>query len=173
VALVLAVLLSAGGPVRAQSSEPSPGTSKLIGRVVAADGKSPVAGATVLGHHLSSSKVYSAATDAKGRYKLEGLAYGYYDLAVEAAGLFVGEKVVNLGPASKESIVITLAPGSVPEPPRYPGIEAAPSGRAEIREQVRGREFWTSARGIAILGAIGGITLLVLAGSSSEPQDNR
>jgi hypothetical protein len=171
-ALLFAVSVSAGRAALAQPSGSSPGTSKLFGRVVAADGKSPVAGATVLGHHLSSAKVYSAATDAKGRYEIEGLTYGYYDLAVLAEGLFVGEKVVNVGPASKESILITLAAGAVTDPPHYPGIDAAPSGRAQIQERLRGREFWTSARGIAILGAIGGITLLVLAGSASEPAGN-
>jgi hypothetical protein len=164
---LLAVVLTASGIVPAQSIVPTPGTSRLAGRVIAANGKSPVRGATVLARHLSSGQAYtSGPTDGKGRFKIEGLPYGYHDIAVQADGLFVGEKVVNLDPSTKDSVVLTLVPGPVTGAPGSPGNEADPIGRADLRETLQGREFWRSPRGIAILGGIGGLALLILAGGS-------
>ena len=47
--------------------------------------------------------------------------------------------------------------------------DVEPSGVAEVRRKLRGREYWRSPGGVAILSGIGGVALLALAaGSDSE-----
>jgi len=159
-------------PVAAQGSDPADGTSALGGKVVSADGKAPVEGATVLAYHLSSEALFSSApTNAKGDYTINGLPYGYFDLAVDTPdGLFVGNQVLNVAPSARAAANFTLTP--TPEgqagPRDYPGSDETPTGLASVTEKLTGRAFWRSPRGVAILAGAGAVALLALAGGGGS-----
>ncbi len=172
--LLLATLLIGIQPgALAQTAETAAGTARLSGKVTTAAGKAPASGTRVLAYHLSTETLYAA--DVKGNeYRLTELPYGYFDLAVELAdgGIYVGNQVVNVPPAGKVSVSFSIvqAPGS---PNRdFPGTEQASAGQVKIQERLRGRDFWRSPRGIAILAGGGGAVLLAIAsggGSDSTP----
>jgi len=164
------------GP-RAQDSagagEPS---GRIVGKVLAANRKTPVEGATVLAYHLSSEQIFrSSPTTSKARYEIPGLPYGYFDIAVETPeGLFVGEQVVNLAPAAKTDVTVALtrteelavSARSALRP--YPGSEAQPVGLARLDQEPIKKEFWQSPKGIAVMAGVGGVILLAIASGSDN-----
>jgi hypothetical protein len=149
-------------------------TAKITGKVFKADGKS-ASGVRVLAAHLSSGAVYaSESTRGNGEFLIGGLPYGYYDLAVEGAdGLFVADRVINLRPAGEAAILFTLrafdaSTRRLSRP--HPGSDRDPAGMAGVREKPKGREFWSSPKGVAILSGLGGAALLAIAaGSDFDP----
>jgi len=172
--VVLTLLLAGPSVVPAQEVGP-PGGSILTGKVVASDGKSRIAGATVLAYHLSTETMHrSEPTDSKGRFRFEGLNLGYYDLAVQTPdGLFVGNQVINVPPAGKAEIDLTVTSydelgAAAPEPREFPEVQLAALGAAQVQEGMTGKQYWRSPTGIAILGGIGGAILLGIALSGKE-----
>lgn len=171
-ALVTLLALCAGAaPLSvAEETDSTSGTAELTGRVGDADDR-PLAGATVLAYHLSSEAVFeSKPTGANGSYTLLGLPYGYYDLAVQTTdGLFVANQVVNLAPKGKTvaSFMVTpIDPAAMPaaaQPRNFPGIDADPTGIAAVNEELHGREFWRSKKGVAVIAGSGAAALLLLA----------
>ncbi len=163
--LVLATLLFVAQPgVLAQPAGTVAGTSRLSGKVSTAAGKAPASGTRVLAYHLSSETLYAAEVKGNG-YRLTELPYGYFDLAVELpdGSVYVGNQVVNIPPAGKVAVSFSIvqSPGS---PSRdFPGTEQASAGQVKIQERLRGRDFWRSPRGIAILAGGGGAVLLAIA----------
>jgi len=161
------------------AQEPAPtGNSSLLGKIESFDGK-PMPGVRVLAYHLSSEAVYrSELTGSKGDYEIEGLPFGYFDLAVETdAGLFVANQVVNVAPAGKTSVSMTLATSAqaaAGDPPArvFPGASQEPSGVAAVSEKASGRDFWRSPKGVAIIAGGGALVLLAIAGGSSSSNDN-
>ena len=88
-------------------------------------------------------------------------------------GLFAASTVLNLPPDSTGVVVLTLHP-AVGESARrgFPGREGEdPAGLAEMLEKVRGRAFWKSARGVAVLAGGAGLLLLLLAGGDSSSDE--
>lgn len=172
----LVVLLAfpwAGMVVRAQPTEHASDTSQIEGKILGIDGK-PVPGARLLSYHLSSERLFtSEPTKANGECQLPPLPFGYHDLAVETAdGLFVGSQVVNLGPNAKVLVVLTLYPAAgEPTGRGYAGSEREPIGQAQVVERTRGRAFWRSPRGVAVLAGSGAAALLLLAGGGGD-EDN-
>jgi len=172
--LTLVVTLSIGASgLRAQ--EPETGTSRLRGRVFAADGKQPLAGATVLAYHLSTEQVFrSEPTSHNGQFEIDGLPLGYYDLAVETAdGLFAGSDVINLPPAGKAEVNLIATPFDVAgatagEPRPFPGATSASEGVVRVERRMTQREFWRSPKGVAILAGAGAVALVAIATSSKE-----
>jgi hypothetical protein len=156
--------------------DPIPGTSVISGKVLSPDGKTPLTGAQVLAYHLSTEEVFtSEPTDGKGHYGLEALPYGYYDLAVQTGdGLFVGNQVVNVGPDSRAAVDFTVNPfpqGADPglaQAREFPGSSQDSTGLAEVAEQSSGQEFWSSAKGIAIIAGGGAAVLLAIATISDD-----
>ena len=172
--LALALLVN---PTRAQYVQPeTPGTSSIEGKVLDSHGDG-IAGARVLAHHLSLGKVYtSTPTDKKGEYVIANLPYGYFDLAVDREdGLYVANRVVNLAPAATAEVLMTIVPfqpsqASLLRP--YPGSDREPVGIAESKLKPKGREFWRSPKGVAIISGIGGAALLAIAlGSDSDDEE--
>jgi hypothetical protein len=175
---LLALLLAGGlAPTHAPAQGPAEGTSSLTGRVQTAEGQ-PVQGVRVLAYHVTSQRLFrSEPTRGDAEYRIAGLTYGYVDLAVETAeGLFVADRVLNLAPAQKAAVILTILPAAELAPARrgelrqFPGAEGSPLGLAQLREKLRGREFWRSPMGVAILAGAGGAALLAIAsGSDEEP----
>jgi hypothetical protein len=176
-AIVLGVLL-AFQPLLA-ATEPAPsGDSRLLGKIQGIEGK-PLAGVRVLAYHLSSEAVFkSQPTSSKGSYEIEGLPYGYFDLAVETSdGLFVANQVVNVPPSGKTSISMALATEAQAaalgdQARQFPGAEQQPSGVASVDEKATGRDFWRSPKGIAIIAGGGALVLLAIAGGGSSSNNN-
>lgn len=148
--------------------------SRLSGRIL--QGGQPLAGAEVLAYHLSTEELFTSdPTGPGGQYSLEALPYGYFDLAVESAdGIFVADQVFNVAPASKSVLTFNLVlfsagePGSVEDRRSFPGTEDEPIGVARVEEKLKGADFWTSKRGIAILAGAGGLALLLLVGGGGS-----
>lgn len=173
----LAVALGAAAPppVPAQDRPEFPvvGASVVLGRIFESDGKTPSRGAVVHALHLETNQIYQAEpSDEKGHYRLEGVPHGYLDLAVETGeGLFLGNQVINVPPGGKVVVHFTLvAFGDRPsawwtgEEPREVGwLGRETSGVAELVKKARGREFWTSPKGVAVLSGVGGAALLAIA----------
>jgi hypothetical protein len=164
--------------VAQETEETTEGNSKLLGKIVGADGKSAVAGATVLAYHLASERLFeSSPTNAKGDYRIEQLPYGYYDVAVQTdSGLYVGNQVVNLPPSGKTTLTLTVATFAEGAPSSqaraFPGIDASSIGIAATQEKLSGREFWRSPKGVAIIAGSGALLLALIAstGSSQDEQ---
>ena len=175
-AVALLILALFVDPAGAQYVQPeTPGTSTIEGKVLDSHGDG-IAGAHVLAHHLSLGKVFtSPPTDKKGGYAITDLPYGYYDLAVDREdGLYLANRVINLAPASTAEVLMTIVPfqpsqASLLRP--YPGSDREPVGIAESRLKPKGREFWRSPKGVAIISGIGGAALLAIALGSDSDED--
>ncbi len=177
--ICLAGLLLAGPVLAGKKKEPPPGDglSRIEGKVRTADSKAAT-GATVHAYHLSTGRLYSSsATGSGGSYRIEGLPFGYFELAVETAdGLFVGNQVVNVGPASRAIVLMTLAPyaaqpqswWSSNERRPFSGSEAETSGLAEVQRRLSRREFLRSTKGVVVLSTVGAAALLVIAASDDS-----
>lgn len=148
-------------------------TAKIAGKVLDAQGKQ-VPGARMLAYHLSSEQLFtSEPTEKNGECRIEGLPYGYYDLAIETPdGLFVANRVINLAPAGTAAVILTVVPyqpATASAARKHPGSDQEPLGQAELSRKPKGREFWRSPKGVAIIAGIGGAGLLAIAlGSDSE-----
>ena len=160
--------------VRAQYfPDESEHSGKIVGKILGADGKTAITGARVLAYHLSAEKLFTSEPTTGGSFKLLGLPYGYFDIAVEApnGNLFVASRVINLPPTGKADVILTLVPYPASKAHlarRYPGRDQEPTGVAEMRSKPRGREFWRTPKGVAILSGLGGVALLAIAASSDD-----
>jgi hypothetical protein len=180
--MAVAVLLVAGllpGWVPAQEAPgagelevagPLPEAGRLEGKVFGPDGKTPIAGAAVYAYHLDTDEVFTSTdTDGKGRYVIEDLPLGWFDLFVRTEqGVFVANHVVNIAPKSKISASFTLTDYddestwfSGTSRRTVPGLEEDATGVATLDRTAKGKSFWSKPAGIGIL--IGG-GVLVLAG---------
>jgi hypothetical protein len=177
VRLAIASLILLSLPQHALNAQHVPadleGTSKIAGKVLDAEGKK-LEGARVLAYHLSSARLFtSKPTSGGGEYRMTGLPYGYYDLAVETPdGLFVADRVLNLAPAGAAAVIFTVVPdptGAAGTARKHPGSDQEPSGVARLRKKPKGREYWRSPKGVAIITGLAGAGLLAIAaGSETE-----
>lgn len=176
--VALALIVNTASPLIAQT-EPAPepatsGEGRIVGQVSLPDG-SAATGATIIAYHLSTETVFRAEiADAKGRFELAELPYGYFDLAVQTDdGLFVSDEVVNVPPSGKTSVNMTLSPGLTSDtPPRgFAGLDQTATGVAQVDSKASGGAFWKSAKGIAILGGVGGAILLAIALSGGDDDE--
>ena len=175
---LLLVLLGALLPLLAQEPEPSPhpvGYTRLQGKVQGSGDQRRVAGAVVLAYHLSTDEMYrSEPTGSNGAYAIEGLPFGYYDLAVEGPeGLFVGSHVVNIPPGGKATINFTMiafdtTTALAEARQEFGGLDRPSSGTATVTRKRTSREFWRGPKGVAIMAGTGGVILLVIASDSNE-----
>jgi len=174
VATILACLWTVSVPAQQMAKEQGEieGNSEFVGKIQSAEGKS-VEGARVLVYHLSTEELFtSEPTSRGGDFKFAGLPYGYFDVAVETPeGVYVADQVVNLPPSGKAtaSLSLTEFEDAGARPPRgFSGSEAESIGWARVKEKVRGKAFWKSTAGIAILAGVGGAALLALAASGGS-----
>lgn len=167
-----------------KSEETTPETkwrTRIHGRVVRADGKTAAAQATVkFVPLLPDTPTTAVVTNAKGWFVAEGVPVGYVDLVVESEGAaFVGTQVINVAPLAKQEVDIVIALRAERTASWWSGREIKPlpgggeaDGIAELKPKVGGKEFWTSPKGLAILGGIGAVALLAIAsggGSDASP----
>jgi len=175
-ALLCGPSVRAAAPVESPSP---PGTSRIEGKIVRADGKTPAAGAVVRAVHLDTGKTYTSAPAGRnGEFEIAGLPFGYLDLSVETKeGVFLGNIVVNVPPGGSLALRLTLSPKAGEpsewwaEQPRPGGQEpgARPAGVAEVRTKPSGREYWKSPAGLAIIGgSVGAVLLAIAAGGGGE-----
>lgn len=149
-------------------------TSKISAKILAKSGK-PVPGARLLVYHISSARLFqSAPTRPDGECIVPALPYGYYDLAIEAPdGLYIADRVINVAPSGASDVVFTLAAfetGTAALARKHPGSERDPVGVAAMQIRARGRDFWRSPKGVAIIAGVSGAALLAIA-SGAEAED--
>lgn len=175
-AILSAVLLFPMGlipEIQAQEPETAAGQAQLRGSISTQDGAS-VAGATIIAYHLSSEQIFrSDPMDGSGSFSIEGLPYGYYDIAVQTPdGLFVADQVVNLPPSGKAALSMTLSRGGTDAsaPRGFPGADEAPVGVAMIDQKEKGA-FWKSPGGIAIIAGAGVVLLAAIALSGGDDDE--
>jgi hypothetical protein len=151
------------------------GTAKLSGKLVDTEGRK-LRGARVLAYHLSSAALYtSETTGGDGKYRITDMVHGYYDVAVETPDgeIYLADRVVNMPPSGSLAAILTLAPfepATAALARKHPGSERDPSGTAELTRKPKGREFWRSPKGVAIIGTLGGVALIAIA-VSSDPEE--
>lgn len=162
-------------PAVAKQDVPSGPNSLLKGKILGADGKTAIEGATVMLYHLSSEQaVSSEPTSGNGEFEITALPYGYFDLAVATSdGLYVANQVINVPPAGKSVVALTLRRFAATTPERdrrpFPGTDESPVGLALLSEKLVGAAFWRSPKGIGLIGGAGGGLLLLLAGGGDDP----
>ncbi len=167
----VAVLLTAalaGTPLAA--AEPAAGdapygTSSIAGKITVAAGGTSALNATVWAYHLSTATMYrSEPTGADGRFTIEGLPPGYFDLAIETSyGFFVGTQVLNVPAGGRAVANMSLMPATTdPAAPRdFAGGERTPSGIAQFIEKSNKKTL-----GWAVGGGVSAVALLFSGGSS-------
>ena len=154
------------------------GGSAVEGRVFGPDGK-PVRGAVVAVRPLDGDASHaSLPSDARGRFRLSALPYGWADLVVTTEkGDFLGDQAVNLPPGTKVVVSFNLLetadkPASWwsdrrVEPPAGVALDQV-AGMAQSSQKLTGVEYWKSPAGIAILASVGVVALgLIAAGGGS------
>lgn len=173
--ILLALALTAGPQALAQYvAVQAEHTGRIVGRVVDGDGRG-VRNAVVVAYHVSGERRFvSPPTGGDGDYKLEKLPFGFFDIVVEVeGGVFVGDRALNLPPTGKAALNIAIAPfqpGTQQLSRDPPGSELEPEGVATVRAKPKGRDFWGTPKGVAILGTLGGAALLAIAsGTDEEP----
>ena len=85
-------------------------------------------------------------------------------------GLFVGTSVVDVAPARKAIANFSVVPfaSGTPRDRAFPGSEESTAGSAELDRKLTTREFWRSAKGVAILASGGTALLLAIVTSDDE-----
>lgn len=176
-----AVLILCGvlpAPCLAQAA-PTPGdpalegTGRIHGKILASDGKTPVTGAVVHACYLDDERAFSSQpSGGSGEFEMEALPHGYVDLAVETpAGIFVANQVLNVTPGGKLGVQFMLTKyeerpadwWSGRERREVPCTGQSPTGVAELHQKVRGKEYFKTPAGIAILAGASGAALLAIA----------
>ncbi len=156
----------------------APETSRIEGRVVRSNGKTPAEGAVVRAFHLDTGKTYSSEpAGRRGEFEISGLPYGYLDLTVETAeGVYLGNMVVNVPPGGSIAVRLALTPDSRGPADRWAelappgGVENHAAGVAEVRTRPHGREYWKSPAGLAIIGGSASAILLAIAASGDDEE---
>jgi hypothetical protein len=169
--LIVVALLAA--PAWSKKKKVNPEDEEIVnagirGKIYAADGKRTIAGVVVRAVDLNDGSEYrSEPSDGKGRFRLEGIPHGYYDIGFEAPdGLYVGSQVINVPPGGYGVVAVRLGVVATDDGSTFP--EAERQGVAVLERKLNVREFWRSPKGIAIIAAVGGSALLGLAVTSGD-----
>lgn len=155
----------------------SVGGSELEGRVLGPDGK-PKRGAVVVVKSVDGDVSWaSKESDARGRFRLQALPYGWADLVVKTdQGEFLGDQAINLPPGSKVVVNFNLLE-TADKPASWwtdrrvelpAGVTATQvAGMAQSSQKLTGVEYWKSPAGIAILVSVGVVVLGFIAAGGS------
>lgn len=144
-------------------------TARLDGRIVAGDGESPLVDVEVVAYNLATESLYrSQPTDEAGRYRVEDLPAGYYDVAVETeGGLFLADRPVRVAQGGVASVSLSIG---------EPGAgKAAPLPKSGKVDSVTWASL-TGALGGPVVGTavvVGGLALsAVVVGSALDDDSN-
>lgn len=183
--MALATLLAV--PSAAASKEAShsagkkakaPAGSVLAGKVNGPDGK-PLRGAIIEVRSLDGEASWqSLPADSKGRFRLEGLPYGWADLTVKTdRGDFLGDQAINLPPGTRVEVNFSLLE-TADKPAswwtdrrveRPAGVSAEQvAGMAQSSQRLTGVEYWKSPAGIAILASVSVVALGLIAAGGGK-----
>ena len=167
----------------ASDKSKSVGGSAVEGRVLGPDGK-PVQGAVVAVRPLDGDASHaSLPSDARGRFRLTALPYGWADLVVTTEkGDFLGDQAINLPPGTKVVVSFNLLETADKptswwsdrriEAPKGVALDSV-AGMAQSSQKLTGVEYWKSPAGIAILASVAVLALGLIAaggGSYKAPQ---
>jgi hypothetical protein len=175
-AVVSVSALAAPKPEPAADSAPPTPNGRIEGRVLRADGKTPVAGAIVRACFLDDAAAAphrSEPSSARGAYVLPALSPGYAEVVVETPeGVFSASAATSVEPGRTRRLdLVLLSPKDRPEsywtdhPPRVTTCASGVLGSANIAQGEGSTGFLHSRTGIAIV--VGGALALVLAASGS------
>ncbi len=181
--LVLALFLGPAtlpGLARSRKGTDPVATSTVEGTVRDGSGQ-PLAKVTVLAQCLEDpGRTMKAVTDARGRYRLEGLRYGHWKLAFRRGdAAWPANRVLLVPPRKKVEANFTLGP-ALPEDEDLglaPGKEVPLAGRvaagvAHLEEKLgpSGWAWFRTGKGVAVL--LGGSALLVAGVIALAEDDN-
>jgi Carboxypeptidase regulatory-like domain len=103
--------------------QPPPSNAQVVGRVVDADSKAPVAGARVMlapvrgpGSPITPMTPASTSTDNRGRFAFDGIRAGRFRVTVRKPGYVfdpLNAPIVDLQPGQSSSLDIALPRGAV------------------------------------------------------------
>ncbi len=142
----------------------------LKGKVTAADRKTPLAGARVHAIAKDGRVVTSMPTDAKGRYELRGVPAGTYRLAVSTdEGVYTAESEVGIASASNFTVNLATIPAEAARG-TIPGMDLSPRGYAAIVNGNNKKPFWSSAKGIILIGVTAAVLGLILSNSDGDDE---
>jgi len=176
----LSLSLSGVGALWAQQdpAAPNPATASIEGRVFASDRTTPVSGAVVRAVRGDGVQVYSSQpTDEKGRFSLNHLAPGSYDIVVEVAdGVYLVERTLSVAEAKTYSLSLATVPAENVEK-RVAAVDKPVKGYAWTLEgkSPGAGGFWRTPGGIAVIaGGVAGVAALIISsnnnkGSNSSP----
>lgn len=186
VLVVIAVLYSslAAAAAAAEATVASKGAAdalptgtRIKAKVVRSDGKTPADKAVLKAFHLDTGKTLtSEPCSPQGNCEIQGVPRGYVDIAVETPdGTFAANQVVLVPPSTTVAMTVTLTKFSEKSPAWWTGFEprdlpggGKPSaGLADVRTKLRGKEYWKSPKGIAIIAGVSAAVLIAIAASSS------
>lgn len=172
VAVVLSALLAPSAAAAKKPKEPKPAIprgARITGKVVGGPKGGAMAGAIVRVKFLESGEEWrSGPADRKGRYSIARLPYGYAELTVETPdGSYAGDHVIELSPRGDIGLDLSLRPMAA-LPAGFWNAESAAGahGLASEKQNLRGRDFWTSPAGIAVIAGVGAAALLAIASGS-------
>jgi hypothetical protein len=171
-ALLLLALLAMPSPTLCLAGELKMAT--LAGRITTDAGKKDAAGAVVKAVHIFTQKIYtSLPAGSDGRFTMENLPAGYYDVGIDYGGkLFIAASVVNLSEGGKITVDAVLQPyGDKPAEwwqgqKREIPLLGQEQGVAKVTESARagGKSFWTKPGGIALISIAGAGVIAAAAG---------
>ena len=179
--LAAALSLPAMAAPRSRShadAKPKSAGSGLEGRVLGPDGK-PVRGAIVAVRSMDGNASWSSRpSDARGRFRVAALPYGWADLVVTTEkGDFLGDQAINLPPGTKVIVNFNLLETADKpatwwtdrrvEPPAGLSLDQV-AGMAQSSQKLTGVEYWKSPAGIAILASVGVVALGAIAAGGSS-----
>lgn len=165
VSLAIATAL-AGVPAGAAPKPDRPAGVTIEGDILAEGGGS-AEGALVTAVHLESSQMFlSEKTGSSGHFRITGLPYGYFQLAVTQGGkLHLGLVPVNVGPGAHLKIDLTLLAQypvtETGEPVTIPLLGKPAEAGIEIRGLDRKPFFKTTAGAATLIGGSVGLLLLL------------
>ncbi len=161
----------------AVSGDTLPRTGRARGKVLDSTTGKGVPGVVVFSYHLDTGTVFSSEeTGDKGRYRIDGLPLGWHDLYIESPeGLFLANRVINVPPRGEVEIDMTLTrfedkPGSwwVGKRRDVPGHDESAVGEARLNRSAKGRSFWKTPAGIALIAGGGALVILGVAAAGDN-----
>lgn len=185
VACWLLGILALSGPAAAEQADPQPpaaagqaGSASLVGKIVEANGKTPVAGAVVRACYLEGDASFTSdPTGANGEYEILELPPGYADVMVETRdGTYLVNQVLSLLPRVRFVAEFVLRKSDGATAPAAPGGALKESacgalsflGTAEIAQKSSAKQFLRSPAGIAIIAGGAGLLLLLATSGGDE-----
>jgi len=177
-ALAVSICLLSGPTLTAAQDAPAPavdqaGRGSLSGTLYQPDEKGPLAGAKVTAINTRAGKQYTSnVTTANGRYEIDGLPTGLYDVVIEVGGnLFVTERILDIKSGEDVSKSYAVQPMR-PANREIPNLPAPQKSATLLGEVEAKRPFWRSTGGKVLIGLLGAGAAAAVAGGGSGGGNN-